>query len=1065
MKPIRLTLCGIGPYADKTEEICFSDFEEKGLFLITGATGAGKTMIFDAICFALYGETSGNYRNKKNLRSEYSKAEVKSYVEFEFSHQGKNYKVTRSPEYMRPKLKGSGYIKESEKAVLEFGANETLEGNSKVNDRIKEILGIEFAQFKQIVMIAQGEFRELLNANTETRTKILRSIFMTQGYNTIEYQLKDRVRESKAEKEKLERSIIQYFSGLKGADESQCFHAFVECKERIQNADTVWNFEEMYKLMEDLLAEDQAKLALIADQLKEMEQEGKEIDTKLTRAKDNNDRIIRRDNLRGEAERLMELRSLMEEKKEALEKEKRASHEVKPVYDRWAVSKENLRKAIEEVEKKEKDFFSCGERKEKAERDLKDCLGREEEGKEKEKQASLIKDSLKKYEEKQELEKNLQEEIQIETSLQKKKVDLTKKEENLHQKIYEYTNYIEENQNKPEEKIRLETQKDAMKELLEEIEAVQKKDYRNYHTLEKKKNRSQEDVVRILAKYDSENIAFRKLESVFDQCRAGILAQKLKEGQACPVCGSLHHPRKARLSEEAITEEMMKAAKLKMDELGKEKESLVKIAEGEKTRWEESKRNLSNKVMDLIEKSGEMDLTMSLEGQNLEGLLQLMGKIKEKLEGKQSKVNQELERLKEICHKLTAFQSERKKAREEEESLKEESTELQRKIDKNSTNVTSIKAKLESLESLAYDSLGEAKKVMGTLVKEAGDITEALNHARKEEKEAGQTFAGCAESLKIAKNRKIEAEEKEKDSQEELGHIISRKGFVSLQEYQSYVRTERELKQKERDLEDYNDKVQRNAGQLLEAEKSAEGKEIIDLRELEEERNRVEAKLSLLRDQDKVIDGRIKNNQGVKKNIEEQEEPLEKVSKKYLYCDRLYRLVAGQIKNTSKITLEQYIQAEGFDQIVAAANSRLYPMSDQQYELVRAQDSSENRSKTFLNLDVIDNYTGCKRPVGNLSGGESFKASLSLALGLSDTVSAHSGGIQMDALFIDEGFGTLDSKSIENAMEILSDLSGKNKLVGIISHREELQKGIGQMIKISKSKEGSSLAVENDVSF
>ena len=208
-----------------------------------------------------------------------------------------------------------------------------------------------------------------------------------------------------------------------------------------------------------------------------------------------------------------------------------------------------------------------------------------------------------------------------------------------------------------------------------------------------------------------------------------------------------------------------------------------------------------------------------------------------------------------------------------------------------------------------------------------------------------------------------------------------------------------------------------------------------------------------------AIHYRIQTNEEKKANIAGQQAKYEKACHQNTIHTRLYNLVRGQTGN-GKITLEQYIQASGFDGIIAAANRRLKPMSDGQYELYRHEDSLGKRSNTFLNLEVLDNYTGHRRPVGNLSGGESFKASLSLALGLSDTVSSNLGGIQMDALFVDEGFGTLDRKSIENAMDILVNLSGANKLVGIISHREELMENIPQQIKVTKTKNGSEIEIE-----
>jgi len=207
---------------------------------------------------------------------------------------------------------------------------------------------------------------------------------------------------------------------------------------------------------------------------------------------------------------------------------------------------------------------------------------------------------------------------------------------------------------------------------------------------------------------------------------------------------------------------------------------------------------------------------------------------------------------------------------------------------------------------------------------------------------------------------------------------------------------------------------------------------------------------------------RIKINLQKQENILSQRDDLENSRKEYNMCKRLYELVKGTTGN-GKITLEQYVQAAGFDGIIVAANKRLMPMSGNQYELYRKEDSLGKKSNNFLDLEVLDNYTGYRRPVGNLSGGESFKASLSLALGLSDTVSSNSGGVQMDALFIDEGFGTLDRKSIDGAMEVLNNLSGTNKLVGVISHREELMENIPQQIHVIKNKDGSQIKIETGI--
>ena len=271
--------------------------------------------------------------------------------------------------------------------------------------------------------------------------------------------------------------------------------------------------------------------------------------------------------------------------------------------------------------------------------------------------------------------------------------------------------------------------------------------------------------------------------------------------------------------------------------------------------------------------------------------------------------------------------------------------------------------------------------------------------------------------------------------------------------------SEKEITASEKVINEYKQKAETNKVRLAEAEKEAEGRERIDVEALENVSLEQDKCVKEISDHVNAIEYRIRINREKRDNISGQRVKYEEASHQNAVHTRLYNLVKGQTGN-GKITLEQYIQASGFDGIIAAANRRLKPMSDGQYELYRQEDSLGKRSNTFLNLEVLDNYTGHRRPVGNLSGGESFKASLSLALGLSDTVSSNLGGIQMDALFVDEGFGTLDRKSIENAMDILVNLSGANKLVGIISHREELMENIPQQIRVTKTKNGSTIVID-----
>ena len=255
MKPIKLIISAIGPYAGQLPEIKFDAFVGKGLFLISGDTGAGKTTIFDAICFALYGTTSGTYRDTKNLRSEYAKDSDKSYVEFYFSHQGREFHVRRQPPYERQKQRGSGVVLEKEKAILFEAGQVPIEGLTQVNNAVKELLHIDEKQFKQIVMIAQGEFWELLNAKTEQRTEILRTIFLTSGYKNIEYKLKDRMDASYKTKVNAENSIIQYFEDVAANEEDEIFDELEDLKSRAGQSKSTWNLDEILGMMERLVCQ------------------------------------------------------------------------------------------------------------------------------------------------------------------------------------------------------------------------------------------------------------------------------------------------------------------------------------------------------------------------------------------------------------------------------------------------------------------------------------------------------------------------------------------------------------------------------------------------------------------------------------------------------------------------------------------------------------------------------------------------------------------------------------------------------------------------------------------
>ena len=340
------------------------------------------------------------------------------------------------------------------------------------------------------------------------------------------------------------------------------------------------------------------------------------------------------------------------------------------------------------------------------------------------------------------------------------------------------------------------------------------------------------------------------------------------------------------------------------------------------------------------------------------------------------------------------------------------------------------------------------------------EIQTALDTAAKEKKSADEAVARVQASIATQKQA---LEQQKSDAQmlkQRLNEKLTACQFASVEEMQAQVATDAEIHAEETKLADYDKKVTEVAARLsqLEQEQDARHRTLVDLEQLQQEHTSKRVQVETLRTALQAITFRIQNNCEKQQNIRAQQVAYEKAKKENDTSYRLYTLVSGQTRN-GKITFEQYIQAAGFDSILQAANRHLLPMSDNQFQLYRQTNAVGKQTNTFLDLEVLDISTGKRRPVGNLSGGESFKASLSLALGLSDTIAENRGGIQMDALFVDEGFGTLDSKSLEETKDALLSMSGENKLVGIISHRDELM-DIPQKLRVTKGRGGSRIQME-----
>lgn len=1059
MKPVKLIISAFGPYADEMPVINFEPFEKKGLFLICGDTGAGKTTIFDAICFALYGETSGSFRDTKNLRSEYASLSAESFVDFSFTHQGKEYRIYRKPSYDRPKQRGEGMITEKERAELYCEDKVPIEGTTQVNHAVIELLKIDFKQFKQIAMIAQGEFWDLLNASTEDRTKILRTIFMTSGYERMQYKLKERKNASFSEKKKTEDSIVQYFRDAEVPEDSGLEEVLRSLQEEADSSDSAWNLEEMLNVLTDIISADAAALKNTQKELHTEKQTGEEKKKALHNAQTNNEFLQRFRKFTEEKDKLDAKEAEIKELELLTERQKTAVRKLKPMHDTLKKEEREASETERELTGKKEELTKIKSRGDQAEEALKKSLEGEARAEAQKKTAERLKEDIPKYEKRDALISEMEALKKEEACLDKEEKTLREDEEKLKCKIDHLGAVIKdlekcaprrvEVQNRGKE---LQTLEAGMKEILEQDIPEHKK--------KKQELKVKQDAFR-LAQEQFEDVSEerRRCEHVLENCRAGILAQHLEEGKKCPVCGSTHHPEPAVLPEETASEEKLKELR-EIEESAKEaKDSSCIKAEKAKMALESHEEQLRNRIltsMKQVDHIADLSENVSIE-HFYEKISSAWDVVKEQILD-----NEKLEKqLEEDCRTYEKAVQDIETARgKETEDLMTRKEDLDERKRKNQTHFVEKKTALKEYDNLAFPDLETAVKEQKKAEQEAEGIFEAIEKAKTAKQQADTEKAETEAALGVLETRFQSLRVLTEESRSNFRNLLMEENFASEEAFLEFLTDENEIAENEKKINEYKQAVQTNIQQLNQARMDAEGKMEMAEDQLKKESEEQDHRIETIRKHCTQIENRLEKNKRIKEKISSQRSSLEKFQEEYNRCTRLYNLITGNIPDRAKITFEQYIQAAGFDHIIAAANSRLLPMSDGQYELFRKDDSENKRSKTILNLEVQDHFTGHRRPVGSLSGGESFKASLSLALGLSDTVSSNLGGVQMDALFVDEGFGTLDKKSIESAMDTLVRLSGTNKLVGIISHREELMENIPQQIKIKKTKEGSQIDID-----
>lgn len=1081
MKPTKLVMQAFGTYAEQTE-IDFTQFEEKGLFLICGDTGAGKTTIFDAISYALYGEASGSYRDTKNLKSEYVDKKVESFVDFYFTHQGKDYHVCRKPSFKYTNRNGKP-DEQAEKVTFYQPDGTTLEGAKNVDGTkekpgaIPQLLNMDAGQFMQVAMIAQGEFWKLLNAKTNERTEILRTIFQTDAYKKLELKLKNRMDVSFAARKEREQSISQSFrevkvepaeisEGISGilaedlAEDSEeqprsVVQRICDLQEKLQDSKAVWNIEEMLTLLQAVIGEDTEKAKQKETVLAQAEEELQKLQGTLVSAKDNNAILERYARTKEEQEVLESQKGLFEERRIQIDRTKQATYKVKPEYDAWSAKEHEWERTKQLITDGAQTLADCQTRAGMADAKVKETEALRPEAEQCQKIVDKVREEEPRYKEREMLQHELGQ-IQLQLAAQEQQeAALVTAEQTLQKRIGELQEQQAMRKEEPQQLAQAQAAHDKLLDSQKKTESIAKNLIPAWRRKQQELEEAQREYRKNQDAYESAKEAFTHADRLYRANLVGILASDLAEGDPCPVCGATHHEKLATLVEASVTAEQCKELK----------------AVEEKKLDAFNQATASASSLRAVVQAKELQLKEQIRGcmtpafiggvEALEELLVIFERQRAKLVDAVAQSREQMDTLQQNCEKLREVEAmlaraqgtEMARLAEQRKSLVEERQSL---IAKQAAS----QATLAALQTLSYPDWEAAMQAGNHALARVTEIQTALDTAAKEKKSADEAVARVQASIATQKQA---LEQQKSDAQmlkQRLNEKLTACQFASVEEMQAQVATDAEIHAEETKLADYDKKVTEVAARLsqLEQEQDARHRTLVDLEQLQQEHTSKRVQVETLRTALQAITFRIQNNCEKQQNIRAQQVAYEKAKKENDTSYRLYTLVSGQTRN-GKITFEQYIQAAGFDSILQAANRHLLPMSDNQFQLYRQTNAVGKQTNTFLDLEVLDISTGKRRPVGNLSGGESFKASLSLALGLSDTIAENRGGIQMDALFVDEGFGTLDSKSLEETKDALLSMSGENKLVGIISHRDELM-DIPQKLRVTKGRGGSRIQME-----
>lgn len=1049
MKPIYIKMSAFGSYASE-ETVEFVEVNQ-GIFLITGDTGAGKTTIFDAITYALYDETSGGRRNGEMMRSQFAKDDIPTFVELKFRYNNEIYIIKRSPKQNRlskKKNKDGEYTITVEQPNIELILPDGLpyRGKSReTNQRIVEIVGLDVNQFTQIAMIAQGDFLKLLHAPSKERKEIFSKIFNTKIFWKMEEELRTRSKDLWVQLEDNKKGIVRELENVQHIKDSA--------------------YQELWATTPRFLESDYDKLTeLVALMVAEAKAKEEEINRALSTKQKESDHLLAELN---QAKELNELFASLKEAEDIKLELDAASNEMRLLKDKI----ESAQKAAVVLPKeeylitKQKEVIECSGRhtylqealeneKEKLSLQQTAKFAAEEnylsESTKLNSQINSIREQLPKYEQ---LEKQVSERKQL--TIQKSEAD------SKLIKIYDTIYLSKERQtkiSKEQENLKnvselilnlshtvdhLTARRDALEGLIithrnmTNHQAVLEREETSYQTYEK-------TVANLASQYE---LKYHQ----FIEGQAGFLAENLIEGEPCPVCGATSHPHKTRKSEVLVNQNELSLAKKELDnaitQQNLRRESLQEI----KQEYLKSRSLVEYEVNKVLgSEFSQIALTEEL-------ILNNLLESKQQLEVEVRKIS-ELKLLKQRYEKNEEENKQLTNALEMLESEKEAGSQLVQQID---NKLAAIEAVLKNLkDNLLYMSYHEAETTLKGMENQLKELERTRTEALETYQQVERHVMELQGKLKIEEENLARLTLVRNQAETDYLSEIQKQGFMHDAEYQVAILVPQQLKEYSERYQNYLRAVEVNASSLNIYRKQTTGKNVVVTEALEENRIQLEDEKEQLGVESKNVYGIKILNEAIQEKVGKLYRQREALVRDYAVIKRLDTTANGKLSQ-KHINFQTYIQRRYFNLILREANKRLFTMSGGQF-ILKCKDVDElsGQGEVGLDLDIYSMVNDQTRDVKTLSGGESFMAALAMALGMADIIQNAAGKIHIETMFIDEGFGSLSDEARMQAIHILHELSGGNRLVGIISHVTELKAQIGTKLIVTKGEKGSKVRWE-----